>query len=115
MEEHLRNRDRLDADWEEIKAYESEEAVPCEAAQRPENARKNRDGCPIPCKLTIFLIWLILAKFRSIAFLNIVVLIGLGWWFILFVLKTLVREGWLMSKIYLYQSMPQAFCEYDPL
>ena len=50
MEEHLRNRDRLDADWEEINAYESEEAVPCESARRPENAQKNREGCPVPCE-----------------------------------------------------------------
>lgn len=55
MEEHLRNRDRLDADWEEINAYESEEAVPCEAAKRPENACKNRAGCPIPCKFQLVL------------------------------------------------------------
>ncbi len=54
MEEHLKNRDRLDADWEGINTYESEEAVPCEAAGRPENAKKNRAGCPIPC--TSFLI-----------------------------------------------------------
>lgn len=53
MEEHLRNRDRLDADWEEVNTYESEEAVPCESARRPENAQKNREGCPIPCECTI--------------------------------------------------------------
>ncbi|VUZ56937.1 unnamed protein product [Hymenolepis diminuta] len=52
MEEHLRNRDRLDADWEELNAYESEEAVPCEAARRSENACKNRAGCPIPYEQT---------------------------------------------------------------
>lgn len=50
MEEHLRNRDRLDADWEEVNTYESEEAVPCESAKRPENVHKNREGCPIPCE-----------------------------------------------------------------
>lgn len=55
MEEHLRNRDRLDADWEELNAYESEEAVPCEAARRSENACKNRAGCPIPCKFPIYI------------------------------------------------------------
>ncbi|VDK34847.1 unnamed protein product [Taenia asiatica] len=52
MEEHLRNRDRLDADWEEVNTYESEEAVPCESAKRPENAHKNREGCPIPYEQT---------------------------------------------------------------
>ncbi|VDM16175.1 unnamed protein product [Hydatigera taeniaeformis] len=52
MEEHLRNRDRLDADWEEVSTYESEEAVPCESAKRPENAHKNREGCPIPYEQT---------------------------------------------------------------
>uniref|UniRef100_A0A5K3FEA6 Protein-tyrosine-phosphatase n=1 Tax=Mesocestoides corti TaxID=53468 RepID=A0A5K3FEA6_MESCO len=52
MEEHLRNRDRLDADWEEISTYESEEAVPCECARRPENVHKNREGCPVPYEQT---------------------------------------------------------------
>nr|CDS26483.1 receptor type tyrosine protein phosphatase [Hymenolepis microstoma] len=52
MEEHLKNRYRLDADWEEINAYESDEAVPCEAAGRLENACKNRAGCPIPYEQT---------------------------------------------------------------
>ncbi|KAL5110441.1 Receptor-type tyrosine-protein phosphatase-like N [Taenia crassiceps] len=52
MEEHLRNRDRLDADWEEVNTYESEEAVPCESAKRPENIHKNREGCPIPYEQT---------------------------------------------------------------
>ncbi len=51
MEDHLRDGDRLDADWAAISNYESEEAVPCEAASRPENAFKNRAGCPLPCKL----------------------------------------------------------------
>ncbi|VDD83059.1 unnamed protein product [Mesocestoides corti] len=55
MEEHLRNRDRLDADWEEISTYESEEAVPCECARRPENVHKNREGCPVPCELCLAL------------------------------------------------------------
>ncbi|KAL5971226.1 Receptor-type tyrosine-protein phosphatase-like N [Taenia solium] len=52
MEEHLRNRDRLDADWEEVNTYESEEAVPCESAKRSENTHKNREGCPIPYEQT---------------------------------------------------------------
>lgn len=49
----MQNRDRLDADWEAISTYESEEAIPCEAAVRPENAWKNRDDCPLPCKFVI--------------------------------------------------------------
>uniref|UniRef100_A0A0X3PZ41 Receptor-type tyrosine-protein phosphatase-like N n=1 Tax=Schistocephalus solidus TaxID=70667 RepID=A0A0X3PZ41_SCHSO len=52
MEERLRNRDRLDADWAAISSYESEEAVPCEAANKPENACKNREGCPVPYEQT---------------------------------------------------------------
>ncbi|VDK72610.1 unnamed protein product, partial [Dibothriocephalus latus] len=52
MEERLRNRDRLDADWAAISSYESEEAVPCEAANKPENACKNRASCPVPYEQT---------------------------------------------------------------
>nr|CAG4640648.1 EOG090X01LO [Eulimnadia texana] len=42
MEDHLRNKDRLDQEWQALCAYEAEPSTSTLAASKPENGSKNR-------------------------------------------------------------------------
>nr|CAG4638266.1 EOG090X01LO [Cyclestheria hislopi] len=44
MEDHLRNKDRLDQEWQALCAYEAEPSTSTSVASKPENENKNR--CP---------------------------------------------------------------------
>ncbi|CAH8849657.1 unnamed protein product [Trichobilharzia szidati] len=48
MEEHLRDRDRLIADWNSIDKYVSEESVLFKEGENPKNKLRNRLGAPLP-------------------------------------------------------------------
>ncbi|VDQ05887.1 unnamed protein product [Trichobilharzia regenti] len=48
MEEHLRDRDRLIADWNSIDKYVSEESVLFKEGENPKNRLRNRLGAPLP-------------------------------------------------------------------
>lgn len=49
MEDHLKNKDRLEREWEAMCAYEAD---PCstKVAEDSANARKNRYADVLPCK-----------------------------------------------------------------
>ena len=48
MEDHLRNKGRLQEEWEALCSYQAE---PCSVAlaQRPGNMEKNRHPASLPC------------------------------------------------------------------
>ena len=52
MEDHIKNKDRLQQEWEILSAYDPE---PCSivAAIEPTNMRKNRYTDILPCELFI--------------------------------------------------------------
>ena len=49
MEDHLKNKDRLDREWEELSNYVPEPNA-IEIGANPQNARKNRYTDILPCK-----------------------------------------------------------------
>ena len=51
MEDHLKNKDRLEREWEAMCAYEAD---PCstKVAEDSSNARKNRYADVLPCMFT---------------------------------------------------------------
>ena len=49
MEDHLKNKDRLDREWESLCAYEAE-LCSTTAATKPENIKKNRYTDVLPCE-----------------------------------------------------------------
>ena len=62
MEDHLKNKDRLDREWEAMCAYEAD---PCstKVAEDQANMRKNRYSDVLPCKSrSIFMVSLPFAK-----------------------------------------------------
>ncbi|TNN05497.1 Receptor-type tyrosine-protein phosphatase N2 [Schistosoma japonicum] len=48
MEKHLRDRSRLEADWNAVDKYVSEDSVVYEEGRSPKNQSKNRENAPIP-------------------------------------------------------------------
>ena len=52
MEDHMKNKDRLDREWEALVAYEAE---PCSlaVASDPAHTRKNRYSDILPCEYTV--------------------------------------------------------------
>lgn len=52
MEDHLKNKDRLDREWEALCAYEAE---PCgtDCATAPNHIKKNRFPNVIPCESSV--------------------------------------------------------------
>ncbi|KAK4471432.1 hypothetical protein MN116_004860 [Schistosoma mekongi] len=48
MEKHLRDRSRLEADWNSVDKYVSEDGVLYEEGRSPKNQSKNRENAPIP-------------------------------------------------------------------
>ena len=54
MEDHLKNKDRLDQEWEALEAYEAEPNATL-IAMETANMRKNRYTDLLPCKcLNVF-------------------------------------------------------------
>ena len=53
MEDHLKNKDRLDREWDAMCGYEAD---PCSTAVANDqaNARKNRYADVLPCTLSLF-------------------------------------------------------------
>ena len=51
MEDHLKNKDRLDQEWEGLVAYEAEPSSTGTGGDAP-NVRKNRYSDILPCKYT---------------------------------------------------------------
>lgn len=49
MEDHLKNKDRLEKEWEALCAYQAEPNT-CSVGQRDCNAKKNRTTTVIPCE-----------------------------------------------------------------
>lgn len=49
MEDHLKNKDRLDREWEGLTSYEADPGS-TNVASDQSNARKNRYGDILPCK-----------------------------------------------------------------
>lgn len=54
MEDHLKNKDRLDREWEGLCAYEAELCATT-AATLPPNIKKNRYTDVLPCMLRFYL------------------------------------------------------------
>ena len=50
MEDHLKNKDRLEREWEALCAYEADPSNTT-VAEDQSNARKNRYGDILPCKI----------------------------------------------------------------
>ena len=50
MEDHLKNKDRLEREWEALCAYEADPSNTA-VAEDQSNARKNRYGDILPCKI----------------------------------------------------------------
>lgn len=49
MEDHLKNKNRLEKEWEALCAYQAEPNN-CSVGQRDSNAKKNRTTTIIPCE-----------------------------------------------------------------
>lgn len=56
MEDHLKNKDRLDREWESLCAYEAE-LCSTTASTKPENIKKNRYTDVLPCKCSLCLLY----------------------------------------------------------
>lgn len=48
MEDHLRNKNRLEKEWEALCAYQAEPNATT-VAQKEENTQKNRSRAVVPC------------------------------------------------------------------
>lgn len=57
MEDHLKNKDRLDREWESLCAYEAE-LCSTTASTKPENIKKNRYTDVLPCKCSLCLLYI---------------------------------------------------------
>lgn len=67
MEDHLKNKNRLEKEWEALCAYQAEPNSTT-MAQQEENIQKNRSQAVVPCMYT--LIWMIAFQ-ASDTFLNL--------------------------------------------
>jgi len=64
MEDHLKNKDRLDQEWEALCVYEAEPNS-TSIASDPANVRKNKYSDVLPCKYTPVLFDFLLKVFTS--------------------------------------------------
>ena len=53
MEDHLKNKDRLEKEWEALCAYQAEPNA-CTIGMKDGNAKKNRSTAVVACKQYIF-------------------------------------------------------------
>lgn len=56
MEDHLKNKNRLEKEWEALCAYQAEPNATT-IAQQDENIQKNRSWAVVPCMYALF--WII--------------------------------------------------------
>lgn len=67
MEDHLKNKNRLEKEWEALCAYQAE-PNDSTVAQQEENAQKNRSRAVVPCMYTYLCVmaFLVLDTFSGI-------------------------------------------------
>lgn len=54
MEDHLKNKDRLEKEWEALCAYQAEPNA-CTVGMKDGNAKKNRSAAVVACKQSTLL------------------------------------------------------------
>lgn len=59
MEDHLKNKDRLEKEWEALRAYQAEPNA-CAIGMKDGNAKKNRSAAVVACKQLTLSIWFLL-------------------------------------------------------
>lgn len=60
MEDHLKNKDRLEKEWEALCAYQAEPNA-CTIGLKDGNAKKNRSAAVVACKQWLSLVLSVLA------------------------------------------------------
>lgn len=70
MEDHLKNKNRLDREWEALCSYQAEPST-CSVGQGEQNSKRNRADAVVVCKSDVRVSWM-LQPCRSIAFVHIV-------------------------------------------
>lgn len=73
MEDHLKNKDRLEKEWEALCAYQAEPNA-CTIGMKDGNAKKNRSAAVVACKQAVLFLSL------EIPLLCPLLARGLGFW-----------------------------------
>lgn len=61
MEDHLKNKDRLEKEWEALCAYQAEPNA-CAVGMKDGNAKKNRSAAVVACKQLTFPVWVLFRR-----------------------------------------------------